>query len=373
MGKPVYLDHNASSPMCREVTAAVAEMMGYAGNASSVHGFGRLHRQRVEEAREEVAALAGVQADRVVFTSGGTEANNLALKASGRKTVLTSSIEHDSVLRAVEGSKSLPIDRDGIVDITQIPDALNAEAEPVLLSIMLANNETGVIQPVAEVAAIAATQGAIVHTDAVQAAGRIEFDVARLGVAMATLSAHKIGGPQGIGALVLTENFPFAAQIRGGGQERGRRAGTENTAGIVGFGVAARLARGRLATIASISTLRDGLETRLRKAIPEAIVFGDAATRLPNTSCFAVPGLRSETQVLALDLAGVAVSAGSACSSGKVTPSHVLRAMKVPEALAGCAIRVSLGEGNKMADIERLIAAIVALRDRTASRSADAA
>ena len=369
MNAPVYLDHNASSPMRRPVVDAMTEVMLQAGNASSVHAFGRRHRQFVEEARAEVAALAGVAAERVVFTSGGTEANNLALKASGREPLIVSAIEHDSVLNSDPGAPRVAVDANGVVDLS----ALQAMMPAALVSVMLANNETGVIQPIAEIVEIATAAGAIVHTDAVQAAGRMRLDIPLLGVAMATLSAHKIGGPQGVGALILGADMPFSAQIRGGGQERGRRAGTENTAGIVGFGVAARLAREELAAIQAVAELRDAMEVMLIQAIPDTAVFGNRVPRLPNTSCVAVPGLRSETQIMALDLAGLAVSAGSACSSGKVTPSHVLQAMGVPDALADCAIRISLGPDNTEDDVARLVAALSALSERTGRRPADAA
>ncbi len=373
MNGPAYLDHNASSPMWPEVATTMMDLMRHPGNASSVHGFGRKYRQYVEDAREEVAALVGASAGRVIFTSGGTEANNLALNGCGRSIVLASSIEHDSVLHAGEGIRSLPVGSDGVIDQIRLEAALTEAAEPVVISVMLANNETGVVQPVADVVACAAEHGAIVHTDAVQAAGRIVVDAVGLGVDMVTLSAHKIGGPQGVGALILGRDLPISARIRGGGQERGRRAGTENMAGIAGFGVAARLARENIENMKPVGQLRDEMEKRLRKAIPDVAVFGDKVERLPNTSCFAIPGLRSETQVMALDLAGLAVSAGSACSSGKVTPSHVLRAMGVSETLAGCAIRVSFGQDNRLDDIERLVAELVALYRRVGKRPADAA
>lgn len=371
MNAPAYLDHNASSPMRRPVIDAMTDVMAEAGNASSVHAFGRRHRQYVEAAREEVAGLAGVRADRVVFTSGGTEANNLALAATGRRPIFASAIEHDSVLQAVEDIDLLPVDADGVIERDELAARLDGKAP--LISLMYANNETGVIQPVSDVVSAAAEAGAMVHTDTVQAAGRVPLDIDSSGVAMASLSAHKIGGPQGVGALVLGADIALASLIRGGGQERGRRAGTENTAGIVGFGVAARLARRGLSEMTAVAALRDSLEARLRQLFPDIVVFGQTAPRLPNTSCFAVPGLRSETQVMALDLAGLAVSAGSACSSGKVTPSHVLRAMGVPEALANCAIRVSLGADNNIGEIERLVTALAALRGRAAGRASDAA
>ena len=368
MNAPAYLDHNASSLMRREVIDAVTEVMSEAGNASSVHGFGRRHRQYVEEARAEVAGLSGVDAERIVFTSGGTEANNLALKSFGRRPVFASAIEHDSILQAGKDATLLSVDSHGVVDLAQLENEQLIGAP--LISVMLANNETGVIQPIAEISAFVAAAGAILHTDAVQAAGRIALDIPSLGVAMASLSAHKLGGPQGVGALILGEDLTVTAQMQGGGQERGRRAGTENTAGIVGFGVAARLAREDLTRMRAVGALRDEMELQLRQAIPDLVVFGASVSRLPNTSCFAVPGLPSETQVMALDLAGLAVSAGSACSSGKVRPSHVLAAMGVADGLAGCAIRVSLGIENTKEDIERLIAELTTLKARAGRRSA---
>lgn len=370
MSAPAYLDHNASSPMRPQVVDAMTEAMLQAGNASSVHAFGRRHLHYVENARAEVAALAGVQTHQVVFTSGGTEANNLALRASTRAPVFVSAVEHDSILNADEDAVRLPVDTDGVIDLMKLEEALPSSG--ALVSIMLANNETGIVQPVGEIVKIAGAAGAIVHTDAVQAAGRIKFDVPSLGVAMASLSAHKLGGPQGVGALVLGAGFSVLAQIRGGGQERGRRAGTENTAGIVGFGVAARLAQQNLDGTGAIADLRNSMESQLHDAIPEAVVFGDRVERLPNTSCFAVPGLQSEIQIMALDLAGLAVSAGSACSSGKVTVSHVLQAMGVTTALAECAIRVSFGLENTQDDVVRLIAALSSLKDRKYSCPADA-
>lgn len=361
-----YLDHNATTPLLAPVADAMRAALSEAGNASSVHRFGRAQGQRVEAARAEVATLTGARPENVIFTSGGTEANNLALAGSGRGRIIVTAIEHDSVLRAVDDPILAPVGSDGVVDCDWLADRLEESSEPALLCVMLANNETGVIQPLARIAELARRRGARVHCDAVQAAGRLPLDLEALGVATMTVSAHKIGGPQGVGALVLASDTVLTPQLRGGGQERGRRAGTENVAGIVGFGVAARLARTDRS--AASEMLRDALETRLRAAIPDAVVFGAAAPRLGNTSCFAVPGVPAETQVMALDLAGVAVSAGAACSSGKVTPSHVLGAMGVAPALANCAIRVSFGPGNDHDDIARLLDALLALRGRVADR-----
>lgn len=365
-----YLDCNATAPVRSQAADAVARALMETGNPSSVHAAGRAARRLVEQARANVAAIASVPADRVVFTGGGTEANNLALRGTGRKRVAVSAIEHPSVLDVVEGIETIPVTGDGIVD----PDALAAMLEgggpPALVSLMLANNETGVIQPVAEAAALARRHGALVHCDAVQAPGRIALDMVALGVDMLTLSAHKIGGPKGVGALIVGEGVELHPVIRGGGQERGRRSGTENVAGIAGFGAVASLVEGDLSAVGSIAVLRDRLEERLEREIPAARIIGCDAPRLPNTACLALPGISAETQVMALDLDGVAVSAGSACSSGKVKESHVLRAMGLPPDIAGCAIRVSLGPGSTERDIDRFIAAWTAVAARAGIRAA---
>ena len=344
MSNAVYLDHNATSPVREEVAEAMMSAMRQVGNPSSVHAFGRRQRQLVEEARAEIAALVGALPQNVIFAGSGTEANNLALRGTGRARVVISAIEHPSILQAVDGAELAPVTAEGIVDIDRLAVMLAESDTPSLVSIMMANNETGIVQPIAEIGALVESHGGILHCDMVQAAGRLPLDMGP--VAMASLSAHKIGGPQGVGALVLRGNVDPAPILRGGGQERGRRAGTENVAGIVGFGVAARLLRERSGTMTEIGALRDGLEKQVRSAFSDAVIFGDSVPRLPNTSCFAVPGMRAETQIMALDLAGIAVSAGSACSSGKVVVSHVLQAMGVPDDLAQCAIRVSYGPEN---------------------------
>jgi cysteine desulfurase len=367
MQPAVYMDYNATAPLRPEAAAAVAETMELTGNASSVHGFGRRLRGRIEDAREAVAALAGARPEDVIFTSGGTESNNLALRGSGRERILVSTGEHDSVLRAVPEAEPIPLKRDGRVALSRLAVMLADDPRPALVSVMLANNETGVIQPVREVAALAREFGALVHCDAAQAAGKISVDMGALDVDFLSLSAHKLGGPQGVGALVAAEGVALVPLILGGGQERRRRAGTENAAGIAGFGAAAEAAGRGLDDFARLATLRDGLEAKLTDLAPETEVFGVAAPRLANTTCFAVPGMRAETQVMALDLAGVAVSAGSACSSGKVTPSHVLRAMGYGEAAAASAIRVSLGWESGLEDIERFLDAWGGLYSRIAA------
>ena len=369
MSRAVYLDYNATAPIRPEAAAAVTRALEWVGNASSVHRFGRLARRTVEDAREAVAALVGARPAQVVFTGGGTESNNMALRGAGRARVLVSAGEHVSVLDAVESAEHIPLTSDGLVDIESLAGLLAADERPALFSVMLANNETGVIQPVAEVASLARAHGALVHCDAVQGAGRVPLDMAALGVDMLSLSAHKLGGPQGVGALVLGEGVEPAPLLRGGGQERRRRAGTENVAGIAGFGAAAEVAADALDDSSRLADLRDDLERRVRALAPEAVVFGSGVPRLANTSCLAVPGWPAETQVMGLDLAGVAVSAGSACSSGKVSPSHVLRAMGVDDAGAGGAIRVSLGWASEAPDVDRFVEAWSALYSRRAARA----
>lgn len=373
--RPVYLDYNATAPLRPEVRETLAAALDLVGNPSSVHGFGRACRSAVEHARAQVAALVGARPSEVVFTSGGTEANNLALRgaAPGRRLVV-SAIEHESVLAAAPDAARVPVNAQGVVDLDALDArlaALDADGgPPACLSLMLANNETGVLQPVAEAARLAHARGALVHCDAVQAAGRLPLDRAALGVDLLTLSAHKLGGPQGVGALVVRDGLTLPALLRGGGQERGRRAGTENVAGIAGFGRAAELALSDLDAAAGLAALRDGLERRIRALVPTVRLFGAGAPRLANTSCIGLPGLPGETQVMALDLAGVAVSAGAACSSGKVRASHVLRAMGADPAEAGSAIRVSLGWATGPADIDRFIEAWTALHRRVASAPA---
>ena len=358
-----YLDHNATSPLRPAVMRAMSAAWAEPANASSVHAEGRRARSLVETARAQVAALVGAEPDRVVFTSGGTEADNLALNGLGPRRVLASAVEHVAVLEGASGVERLAVDADGAVRIDAFDRQMAEERGPVLVAIQAANNETGVLQPVAELAALARTHGALLHCDAVQAAGRVRLDIGECGAASLALSAHKLGGPVGVGALVLADGVELDRRlVAGGAQERGRRGGTENVAGIVGFGVAAEIAaRDVDAEAARLSALRDGLEDRLRELASEIVVFGAGRARLPNTSCFALPGLKAETALIALDLAGLAVSSGAACSSGKVGRSHVLDAMGVSPGLASGAIRVSLGWSTTGADLVRLVGAFETL------------
>ncbi|HXP29973.1 MAG TPA: cysteine desulfurase family protein [Stellaceae bacterium] len=368
--RATYLDWNATAPLRAEVADAIAESLRRCGNPSSVHRWGRAARQALEAARRDVAALCGAAPDAVVFTSGGTEANQLALKGLPERRLIVSAIEHDSVRLARPDAAVLPALPDGRADLVALDAWLAAAARPALVSLMLANNETGAIQPVAEAARIAHAHGALLHCDAVQAAGKLPLDFRRSGADLLTLSAHKIGGPQGVGALVASPDLPLAPLWSGGGQERGRRAGTENLPGIIGFGAAARCALAGIDAYAKLAVLRDAAERRLLAIAPGARSFAATAPRLANTLCIAMPSIPAATQVMALDLAGVMVSAGSACSSGKLRRSHVLEAMGVAPDDSDCAIRVSLGWSSTERDIDHLVEAWGALYARRRASAA---
>lgn len=374
MSRLAYLDYNAGAPARPEVVAAMAEALAEPGNPSSVHAAGRRARARLEAARAAVAALVDAPAEGVVFTSGGTEANTLALRGCGRRRVLVSAVEHPSVREAVAEAATIPVDGDGVVDLAALERLLAAGSEPALVSVMAANNETGVVQPVAEVARLAHAHGALVHCDAAQAPGRMSLTLSGLDVDFLTLSAHKMGGPAGIGVLIASKtDINLAPILRGGGQERRRRAGTENLAGAVGFGIAAHLAAVDGAEGDRVKELRDRLEAAVRARVPGAVVVAGRAPRLGNTACVALPGVASQVQVMALDLADVAVSAGSACSSGKVGESAVLRAMGLDRAVSGSAIRVSLGWASTAQDVEMFLSAWCDLARRKGFEVKDAA
>ena len=368
----IYLDANATLPLKPAVRAAIGEAMERHGNPSSVHRYGRIARRYVEEARAAVAALVGAKPAEVIFTGGGTEANNLIL--SNFASVITSAIEHDSVLVFSAPENRLPVTQDGVVDLNATEQILQNAPTGSLVSVMMVNNETGVIQPVAEIAAIAKKYGHTVHVDAVQAAGRLPIDFVALGVDALTLSAHKIGGAQGMGTLVVKESLALKSLIKGGGQERNRRAGTENVPGIVGFGAAAQLAADDLRDMPRLTLLRDALQKRLSElGGRDIVIIGMKAPRVANTLSVALIGVIGETQVAAMDLAGVAVSAGSACSSGKVKASHVLRAMGYEDEIAGCALRISLGWHTEPQEIDRCIEAWHSLYRRTSEHKNKAA
>jgi len=370
----IYLDWNATAPLRREAREAMAAAWDLDGNPSSVHAEGRHARRLVEEARAGLARAVGALPRNVVFTSGGTEANALALTPGLRRDsglpverLLVSAIEHASVLAGgrfpAQAIGTVGVTGSGLLDLDRLR-ALLQSGPPALVSVMLANNETGAVQPVAEAAEIVHAAGGLLHVDAIQAFGKISFDINGLNADLITVSGHKIGGPKGVGAVVLAEGVRgLEPLLRGGGQELGRRAGTENVAGIAGFGAAVKTAMDSLRNDAiRLENLRNRLETGLRQT-PGAIVFAGDVPRLPNTTLFTVPGLKAETAVIGFDLEGIAVSSGSACSSGKVQPSHVLEAMGFGPNIAQGAVRLSLGWSTSQAEIDRCLEAWRKLTD----------
>lgn len=359
----IYLDYNATAPTLPGVIEAVAACLKETGNPSSVHASGRRARSLMEAARETVARAVNCLPRQIVWTSGGTEANALALHGTPARSLFISSVEHDSVLSNAPDAVRLPVDRNGLVDLEAMSAALAQAEGPRLVSVMLANNETGVIQPIADVAERCRAGGAWLHVDAVQALGKIPVDVQALGADFLTLSAHKVGGMKGVGALVLANDLiEIKSPVRGGGQELGRRAGTENLPGVVSFGAALQELEKLGNWQERVHALRNRMEAALIEAGAE--INGHEAERLPTTSSVRMQGVPAETQVMAFDLAGIAVSAGSACSSGKVKASHVLSAMGLGEEAASQSIRVSLGWNTTEADVDRFIAAWQRLFER---------
>ncbi len=386
-----YFDHNASSPLRPEAREAMLRAFDLIGNASSVHAEGRAARAVIEDAREQVARLVGAESAQVVFTSGGTESNVLALApewlsklpgyAPEKARLFTSAIEHPSVYQGGGFDPAritrLPVTADGLVDLEAARASIEAEDAPFMVSVMSANNETGAIQPVAALGEIVREAGGVLHCDAVQSVGRMPVDVTALGADLVSVSAHKFGGPKGAGALIVARDALHnpAPLMHGGGQERGRRAGTENFPAIAGFGAAAEAVRREFETgegIGAVRPLRDRLESELKRVAPDAWIAANDAPRLPNTTCVAVPGLHGETLVIAMDLEGIAVSAGSACSSGKVERSHVLDAMGLDNETASGAIRISLGWSSQEDEVERFLSAWQAIYERRRQQSAAA-
>jgi cysteine desulfurase len=367
-----YFDHNATTPPDPLVIEAVAHALAEDfGNASSVHHFGQRAKALLDDARSAVAELIGAEPAEVVFTSGGTEADNLALRGAaeatesipnGRRHIVTSSIEHEAVLNTIKAltrrgwtSTLLPVDASGIVTPASLAAAMTRET--AIVSVMHANNEIGTIQPIADLAAIAHEHGAVFHTDAVQSVAKIPVDVRALGVDLLALSAHKFNGPKGTGALWIRRGMRLVSTMTGGKHERNRRGGTENVPGIAGMGVAARLARGKLAAdTARMAALRDRLERSILESVPGTIVNGAPSPRVPNTTNISFDGIEAESLLIALDLEGFAVSTGSACSSGTLEPSHVLRAMGLPTHRTQNSIRFSLGAGNTEEQVDALVA-----------------
>ncbi len=374
----IYLDHNATTPVAPEVADTVARVLREDfGNPSSIHHFGQRAKALLDEARSEVAALVGGDPSEIVFTSGGTESDNFALRgaaealeASGRRHLIATAIEHEAVINTLKAlarrgwrTTLLPVGASGIVSADALAEALTDDT--ALVSVMAANNEIGTVQPVAELAAMARARGAIVHTDAVQAVGKVPVDVKALGVDLLTLSAHKFNGPKGAGALWIRRGTRLAAFVTGGRHERNRRAGTENVPGLAGLGAAARLARARIAAgPAPVAALRDRLEQGILDRIPGTAVNGERARRVPNTANVSFEGVEAESLLIALDLEGVAVSTGSACSSGTLEPSHVLRAMGLGPHRTQGSIRFSLGPSNTEAEIDHVLDRLPAIVEK---------
>jgi cysteine desulfurase len=374
----IYFDHNATTPVDPAVVQTVARVMADEfGNASSVHHFGQRAKALLDEARSAVSALIGAEPSEIVFTSGGTESDNFALRGAaealeptGRRHLIASSIEHEAVLVTLKAlgrrgwrTTLLPVDASGVVD----PAALSAALadDTAVVSVMHANNEIGTVQPIAELARLAHARGALFHTDAVQSAGKIPVDVRALGVDLLSLSAHKFNGPKGIGALWIKRGTRLTAILTGGKHERSRRAGTENVPGIAGLGVAARLAASKLATeSARLAGLRNRLEDAIVSRVPGTAINGAREPRVPNTTNISFEAIEAESLLIALDLEGIAVSTGSACSSGTLEPSHVLRAMGLPSPRTQNSIRISLGAGNTDADVDFLLSKLAALVEK---------
>jgi cysteine desulfurase len=369
---PVYCDYNAGAPVRAEAAVAMSRALAAGGNPSSVHATGRRARALIEDAREKLAGMLGASAENVVLTSGATEALHLALASAGATTLIVSAVEHDAIFeqttRGLKTQHVALVDAHGVIDLAALSALLAAASKPALVAVQLGNNETGVIQPIARVAALCREHGALLLVDAAQAFGRIPVDIADLDATYLVVSSHKLGGPPGVGALVLAPGAPFATTRFGGGQERGRRPGTENMPAVVGVAVAAEWAlRDLEAEATRLAAMRDRFEAGLPR---DAVIFGAGAKRLPNTSNFALPGLAAETAVIAMDLEGVALSSGAACSSGKVRSSRVLAAMGVAPELAKGALRVSFGHESRKNDVDEVLHALSKIDARRAQGAA---
>lgn len=367
----IYMDYNATTAIADPVKAVMIDAMAHSGNPSSVHSAGRAAKKTIEDARTKVAALAGCRARDVVFTSGGSEANNLALFGAPANSWLISPLEHDAVLSCAHELQArgktvdwLQLDDQGAIDLQYLEERLQKLPAPTLVSVMMVNNEIGLIQDLKPLIDLVHQYKGFVHSDCVQAAGKVMLAATDLDVDYLSLSAHKIYGPKGVGALVLKPTAPLKAQIQGGGQELGRRSGTENLPGIAGFGAAALLAMEQVADQDRLKGLRDMLEQAITAHASDAVIVGRSFNRASNVSCIAMPNVSGETQVMHFDLNGICLSSGSACSSGKVKPSHVLTALGYPESLAGCSIRVSLGIDSTQQHVDAFIKAWCTLYDR---------
>lgn len=374
MKAKIYLDYNASAPIRPSSLDAMTAVLGLeavAYNASSVHGFGREGRRIIEEARGHVAALVGAPAAQVIFNSGATEGNNTVIRhfesLYPHEAIAVSAVEHPSVLQASQRLRIIPVDENGLVQPDALDRFLSENGKVSLVSVMMVNNETGIIQNVSDISQVVHRYGALLHCDAVQAAGRVPVNMAEQGIDFLTLSAHKIGGAQGVGALVLGGCGQNPVLLTGGGQEKSLRAGTENVAGIAAFGAAAKECLEYMNHYQALGKWRDELEAGLKRISPDVVIHGETTARVANTSFFSLSGLSAQTAMIALDLEGIAVSNGSACSSGVVKPSYVLKAMGMGDDLASSALRVSLGWATKGEDITAFLGAwekIVARRKK---------
>ena len=366
------MDYNATAPVLPGARDAIIGALDLIGNPSSVHKPGRAAHRLVEDSRAAVLALVGApDGSRIIFTSGGTEANSLSLLGSGRERIIASAIEHPAVRSVDEKVEFIAVNNNGVIDLSALEIALGEDGSDTIVSVMLANNETGVIQPLKQIVEIAHKVGALVHSDVVQAAGKIEIDFANLGVDYVTISAHKFGGPKGVGALITKPGAPLKALISGGGQEKGLRGGTENVSGVAGMAAAAIASLDRLkGEAARLLFLRNNLEKQIKEIEPAAHVIGAGAERLPNTSFIVMPGVLAETQVAGFDLAGICVSAGSACASGKLKQSPVLAAMNVAEVDGASGVRVSLGHDNSQDDVNRFVSVWNEIRTRAINANA---
>jgi cysteine desulfurase len=363
-----YLDHNATSIIHPDVIDMITQVMEEGGNPSSIHAAGRMAKSRLEQAREQIAKIIHCRPQMITFTSGGTEANNIALLASGYAHLITTNTEHDSVRFTQErfsgNVTSLKVNQHGLVDLTELQKMLGDNAKNTLVSVLYANNETGVLQDIKSIAKIIHGAGATLHIDAIQALGKVPLNFMDLGCDMMSISAHKIGGPQGAGAIVAFEKLPISSLISGGGQEVGRRSGTENVAGIAGFGKAVSMIPQLLIKMAELKEWRDELEVTLSHHANDVRFIGDKAERVPNVSMIYMPGVVSNTQVMTFDLENICISSGSACSSGKVATSHVIAAMENDKAFAQSSIRMSLGWSNIKSDVDKFAECWIKLYDR---------
>lgn len=365
----IYLDYNATSPLKPAVKAVMLAVMDQPNNPSAVHHFGRKALMIVSEARSKLAKAVNAKPDNIIFTSGATEANNMVMHHFKDHPVFISATEHPSVLQAApQNHHIIPVTADGLVDLTWLEEALKSSPAPALVSVMAVNNETGIVQPVQDITDIVHRYTGIFHCDAVQALGRIDLDMEADGIDLMSLSAHKIGGPQGAGALISKTGLDITPLLRGGGQEKNRRAGTENVAGIAGFGIAAEMAVTEQDDFQKLAAWRDRIEAELANHAPELRFYGQGSTRVANTTMFSLPGIPSDTQMINMDLCGIAVSNGSACSSGRVEPSHVLKAMGADDSAAASALRISLGWANTEEDISTFIQSWKDMYDRVKSR-----